>query len=173
MDLKDITPGPQTFGLLIKWIYTDYHVSPEMFLSNANASTQIAGFLKPADRLDLLGQFDSLVKNMSDFLISDRSLLEPHHVRQAVELPSGHDVRLSVAKACLRPYMESIKKSKEFKLKVELDAFASDLLNIFGQLLPTMLKTVDWADVVELLRSKNTLLDTVVIHDSGHPHETN
>jgi hypothetical protein len=137
LELKLEETTSKTFDLIIQWIYTGKLILPTSSSGAAETFTQLLAFVRLADRLDLVGPFDSVISSMKSLLVKHRELLMPMHVRDAVELPREHAVRSLFADACVKEYTKALRSSKEvFKFHMELkeiDSFASDLLRSFGR----------------------------------------
>ncbi|KUJ22424.1 uncharacterized protein LY89DRAFT_777542 [Mollisia scopiformis] len=109
--------------------------------TNAQKISRLLAFLKLADRIMLLGPFDSVLMAIKELILSDRNCLEAEHVRSAAELPAGHGARKLFAQACLRDYITSIfpKSDKDTfrfaKELEELESFSSDLFQEFNRVL--------------------------------------
>lgn len=136
LELKLEETTAKTFDLVIQWIYTGKFILPVTSTSASETFDQLLGFVKLADRLNLLGPLDTVVASMKALLVSDRDLLKPVHIRAAAELPREHVVRLLFADACAREYTLFVRSaSKGFKFSAELkeiESFAFDLLGSFG-----------------------------------------
>ncbi|KAF8863304.1 hypothetical protein BDZ45DRAFT_685928 [Acephala macrosclerotiorum] len=146
-----------TFKLVIQWIYTSKITLDEvaqnqgLFVPDNTAATQDArinpkiikveqmsqnvtrllDFLMVADKIQLLGPFDSVVEMMKQIIVPDRSALLATHIRAATNLPSGHGARKLFGKACVKDYLEFLYKSQKMRFGVELeelDSFAADVL---------------------------------------------
>lgn len=106
---------------------------------------------KLADRLDLLGPFDCVVRMMRKVILDNRNSLDPLHIRNAAELPRGNAIRLLFADACVGGYARSIKDSfDKFNFSLELDgvdAFASVLLKSFGRAMKSLTSTYSCASI--------------------------
>jgi hypothetical protein len=136
LELKLEETTAKTFDLVIQWIYTGKLILPATPTSAAETFTQLLGFVKLADRLNLLGPLDTVVSSMKALLVSDRDLLKPVHIREAAELPREHAVRSLFADACVREYTLFLRiPGRVFRFPAELkeiDSFALDLLGSFG-----------------------------------------
>lgn len=95
------------------------------------------GFFILADRIDLLGPFNTIISRMDSTLALSEHALQPEHIRAAAQLPRGHPVRKLFAQACTLSYMADINNrlpNNKFRFRKELadiESFASDLLQEF------------------------------------------
>lgn len=61
--------------------------------TKAQDISRLLAFLKLADRIILLGPFDSVVATIKALILGSRDSLQAEHIRSAAELPAGHGVR--------------------------------------------------------------------------------
>ncbi|KAF4635565.1 hypothetical protein G7Y89_g2531 [Cudoniella acicularis] len=137
--LKETTSN--AFQLVTQWMYTGNVVLALETLTSAETITQLLDFLRLADRLDILGPFDSVVEMVKSTLRKDQAALLSHHIREAVKLPSGHAIRNIFAQVCVKDYTPSLRKSAIFRFRKELDEvdeFAADFFKVFESSLKHM-----------------------------------
>ncbi|CAL3962087.1 unnamed protein product [Diplocarpon coronariae] len=118
------------------------------FAKNGGAQTisRLLSFLTLAERIELLGPFDSVFATIKCTLATFgffaprvgyiRTALMPGHIRVAAEMPGSHPVRKLFADACFREFMQDMFSSvqpparpfrfdRELK---ELDSFGTEML---------------------------------------------
>ncbi|KAH9221525.1 hypothetical protein DL95DRAFT_474020 [Leptodontidium sp. 2 PMI_412] len=106
----------------------------------AQIISRLLAFLKLADKIDLIGPFDSVVASIKQAIHTspNRRGLLPGHIRLAAELSLTHPVRRLFADACFREFVQDMiphdKATKPFRFDKELndlDSFSSDLLRSY------------------------------------------
>lgn len=150
--------SPETFELVVQWMYTANLVLPvpaqpgsqnevaqgataeQKNAPESAASRAITSYLefsKMANQIGLLGPFDLINNQVKAFLCAPEHNLLPCHIRSAMELPRGHAMRKLFMQACVAQYVKDIKtQSSEFRFTIELnevEPFAADLLRGFNQ----------------------------------------
>ncbi|KAG4425776.1 hypothetical protein IFR04_000983 [Cadophora malorum] len=115
------------------------------FAANDKAQTvsRLLAFLKLADKIDLIGPFDSVIASIKQVISSSpgRRALMPGHIRLAAELSPTHPIRKLFADACFREFVQDLipgtnVQGKPFRFDKELsefDSFSSDLLRSYRQ----------------------------------------
>ncbi|KAK2628225.1 hypothetical protein QTJ16_002871 [Diplocarpon rosae] len=118
------------------------------FAKNGGAQTisRLLSFLKLADRIELLGPFDSILATIKSTLATFgffaprigyiRTALMPGHIRVAAEMPGSHPIRKLFANACFREFIQDMFSSVQppprpfrFDREVkELDSFGTEML---------------------------------------------
>ncbi|KAK0119127.1 hypothetical protein ONS95_007989 [Cadophora gregata] len=121
----------------------DIQFYPDFALNKkAQKVSRLLAFLKLADKIDLIGPFDSVITNIKQVIASSpsRRALLPGHVRLAAELPPTHPIRKLFADACFREFVQDLilqtSPTKNFRFDKELnelDSFSSDLLRSYRQ----------------------------------------
>lgn len=147
MELGECTAS--IFHLVVQWVYTGRIIlSDNLAAEKAESVNLMIDFLMLADRIQLLGQFDSVALMIKQVLIQDFTTLKSKHIESASLLPPGHPLRKMLAQACVRPYIHHIRPpghaidSKDprqvfgFQKELdEIDGFAADLLRASGEVL--------------------------------------
>lgn len=135
------------FQLVIKWVYTGEIILPAAVTEDkAEAFTLGVSFFTTADRIDLLGPFNSIIAQLKNLILSSPNIIEGGHIRSAALLPKRHPLRELLAQACVKPYLsrkiDGCGKGcgqgfELFKFQTEvgdLESFSSDLLRALEQL---------------------------------------
>lgn len=116
----------------------------------AQTISRLLAFLRVADKIDLIGPFDSVIATMKDVLRDStiagrwgvaRTALMSGHVRLAAEMPLSHPVRKLIADTCFREFVQDLFSPVQPPAKMfrfdrelrELDGFAADMLRKFRQ----------------------------------------
>ncbi|TVY45694.1 hypothetical protein LSUB1_G000421 [Lachnellula subtilissima] len=85
MELKDVKK--KSFDLVVQWMFTGQIVLPTACDGSAEIITELVGFFELADRLDIMGPFDSIIGTMRSQMCSNRNALLPQHIRDVAKLP--------------------------------------------------------------------------------------
>ncbi|KAI9053538.1 hypothetical protein LZ554_002493 [Drepanopeziza brunnea f. sp. 'monogermtubi'] len=118
----------------------------------AQTVSRLLAFLKLADRIDLLGPFDSVIATLREILTHSgigsrwgwaRTALLPGHVRLAAALPASNPIRGLLADACYREFVLDLfghvqqqapaRPFRFFREVRDLDCFGADLLRSYMQ----------------------------------------
>ncbi|PVH88238.1 hypothetical protein DL98DRAFT_565906 [Cadophora sp. DSE1049] len=121
----------------------DIQFYPDFALNDkAQTVSRLLAFLKLADKIDLIGPFDSVIASIKQVIASSpgRRALLPGHIRLAAELSPTHPIRKLFADACFREFVQDLipnnAQCKPFRFDrelSELDSFSSDLLRSYRQ----------------------------------------
>ncbi|KAH6675619.1 hypothetical protein B0J14DRAFT_652464 [Halenospora varia] len=137
--LSDYMDGPKikvTVGDMQFKLLKDLLCSNSSFFDNA--FNELLDFLKLADHIALIGLFDSAVELVKGIVTAHSKALLAHHIREGIELPSGHPLRVLFTEVSVKeyiPYMKSDDPTKfRFKKELdELDSFAADFPRVFNK----------------------------------------
>ena len=160
MELKDVKKKP--FYLAVQWMFTGQIVLPTACDGSAEIITELIGFLELADRLDIMGPFDSIIGTMRSKMRSNRNALLPQHIRDVAKRPRNHPARALIDIACVGPYASAVKNPDTFGFKAELEeveGFASDLFKAFGSTL-RLFKSYTSVTIVDPLTSVTVEIDS-------------
>lgn len=168
MELKHATK--KTFDLVVQWMFTGQLILSRAGHTEAEIITQLIVFLQLAQRLGLAGPFDTVAAKMFSVLRSNRDALSPQHIRDVARFPRNHPARTTVAKACVGPFATTHNNPYTFKYVIELvevDQFASDLLNAFGDALRSMDCDELGAFILDPLTKKSIRITKKRRYDNG------
>lgn len=115
----------------------------------ASNITKYLDFIECAQYIDLLGPFDPVIADIKTILIQDPDCLESSHIRFATKLLKGHPVRVILAQAATKSYMQMLldRSYVTFKFNKELDeleSFAADMTRESRKSFATMKFTTDY-----------------------------
>ncbi|KAJ8070418.1 hypothetical protein OCU04_000792 [Sclerotinia nivalis] len=128
------------FDFVVQFLYTGTFVCPSfMAESGSEQITILVDFYELAEKLSL-DISDKALDNIKQLLVDDYRNLLAKHIRQAINFPTGHGLRMLFARSCIHAYLESVNPSNEqartfvFKKELdELDGFAADLMRVYGE----------------------------------------
>lgn len=137
------------FEMMAQWIYTG---AIRLTGSPAKQLDSYVDFLKLADKVDLLGPFDSVIASLRLILNLPQSgehgspasqvqslygadwaaplpeiIIQPHHIEDAFELPSGHGLRTAFVDACVDSYLQSASIGSRHAFKFQAEYVPFDL----------------------------------------------
>ncbi len=99
----------QSFELEIKCIFTSDFAVPARYKFDDHVLDIIIAFPRLVEYLDLLGLFPTPLKMDNMILIKVLNILESRHIKEVMKLQDGSQLRRLIVKACVAPYIESIK----------------------------------------------------------------
>ncbi|EHL03140.1 hypothetical protein M7I_0753 [Glarea lozoyensis 74030] len=126
LELDDVTK--EQFDLVIQWIYAGSlkYDSPPEIAPSALLSKYIT-FTRLVDRFDLCGDikpvYEEVLRIFSD---NGHDVLTAEHIRDALKLPVGHDVRNAIVKNCAIIFLDDYQFRFEKEL-VEIQGFSNVL----------------------------------------------
>lgn len=126
----------ESFGRAIKWMFTGNLALLTSSTRGQDTIARLIDFLNLADDFGLLDPFDSVYDEIKSVLVKSRSCLTSQHIRWAMGSPAGNPIRIFIMKACVKPFIESIKQRKPFKFHrelVEFESFAAGLIRYFAE----------------------------------------
>jgi len=135
----------EAFQALIQFIYISQITFSTSMTDWKDRLTLLLEFLKTADEITLLGDFEPFFAQVKEMLIKAGQPLRLH-VEKAMELPTGHAARKLVVDACVLPYAEYLAAvtATLYKGRAELardlvqmledsDTFAAELFRAYSK----------------------------------------
>jgi len=93
----------EAFQVVIQFIYTGQIIFSTSMTGWEDHLTLLLKFLKTADEIALIGDFEAVFAKVKEILMTVKHPLRLH-VEKAMELPTGHTARKFVVDACVLPY---------------------------------------------------------------------